>query len=86
MHTVSTVGTTKRQSRPRARYSVERIEADMSDRKWNDSDLARAAGVSVMTISRFMRGETQTKKVAGKIADAFGYSIRRYFSHVETAA
>lgn len=71
--------------RPRARYNVERIEADMADRKWNDADLARAAGVSEMTISRFMRGETQTKKVAGKIADAFGFSVKRYFSHVEAA-
>lgn len=76
------MGTTKR---PRVRFDVERVAADLAKREWNDSDLARAAGLSAMTISRFMRGETQTPKVAGKIARALGYSVRRYFSHVEAA-
>lgn len=75
------MGTTKR----RPRFHLDRIVADMTLREWNNQDLARAAGVSAMTITRFLRGEKQTSKVAGKIARALGYSVRRYFSHVEAA-
>jgi len=60
--------------------------ADMALRGWNNTDLATAAGVSVMTVSRFLRGEAQTPKTAERLAEALGYSIRRYFSHVEAVA
>jgi hypothetical protein len=31
-----------------------------------------------MTVIRFLRGETQTGKTARKLAEALGYSSRRY--------
>lgn len=82
MEDVPVMGTTTRQ---RVRFSAERVLADMAIKGWNSTDLARAAGVSAMTISRFLRGEAQTPKIAGRIARALGYSVRRYFSHVEAA-
>lgn len=72
--------------RPRARYSVERIVADMTLRGWNQSDLARAADLAQPTVWRFLRGECQTAKTAERIARALGYSVKRYFSHVEAVA
>jgi transcriptional regulator with XRE-family HTH domain len=55
----------------------------MALRRWNTAALARNAGISYKTADRFLRGEIQTPKTAGCIADALGYSVRRYFSHVE---
>lgn len=72
-------------SRPRPRYSVDRIVADMALRGWNNSDLARAAGVSSMTIGRFLSGQHQTPGTAARIAQALDRPLRRYFSHVEAA-
>lgn len=72
--------------RQRARYNVERIVEDMALRGWNNSDLARNAKVSPMTVTRFLRGEAQTAKTADRIARAFGHTIRRYFSHIEAVA
>lgn len=57
----------------------------MALRGWNNGDLARAASVSDMTITRFLRSETQTAKTAERIAHALGYSIRRYFVGVKAA-
>ncbi len=71
--------------RTKPRFNVERIAADIALRGWNQSDLARAAGRGVGTIHRFMTGDTQTSKVAADIAKALGYTVRRYFSHVEAA-
>ena len=72
-------------SRPRPTWNVERIAADMVARRWNALDLARASGVTAKTILRFLDGSTQTTKTAGKIADAFGFNIRRYCSRIEAA-
>jgi transcriptional regulator with XRE-family HTH domain len=58
----------------------------MALRGWNNADLANAAGLSAMTVSRFLRAEAQTPKTAERIAQALGYSVRRYFSHVEAVA
>lgn len=58
----------------------------MTLRGWNNSDLARTAGVSDMTVTRFLRGESQTPKTAARLASALGYSVRRYFAGVEAAA
>jgi len=58
----------------------------MTVRGWNDSDLARSAGVSSPTVTRFRRGEYQTARTAEKFARALGYSPRRYFSHIEEVA
>ncbi len=69
----------------RAVFNIERLVADMTVRGWNDSDLARAAGVSSPTVTRFKRGDYQTARTAERFAKALGYSPRRYFSHVEAA-
>lgn len=72
--------------KPRARYDVERVVGDMALKGWMGVDLARAAGLSSMTITRFLRGEAQTARTAERIARALGYSVRRYLSHVEAVA
>jgi transcriptional regulator with XRE-family HTH domain len=71
---------------PRPRFDVARLIADMTVRGWNNSDLARAADVSAMTVSRFLRGEAQTAKVAERLARALGYTVRRYLSKAEAVA
>ena len=76
----------KRRTRlPRAKFDSARIVGDMALRGWNHSDMARATGFAVTTITTFLRGRSQTPKVATAIAQALGYSVRRYFSHVEAA-
>jgi len=60
------------------RYDVPKILRDMALKGWQATDLARAASVSDMTVSRFLNGGTQTAKTAQKIANALGYQIRRY--------
>jgi DNA-binding LacI/PurR family transcriptional regulator len=50
----------------------------MAEHGWMPKDLARAAKVSEMTVSRFLRKDRQTAKTAKKLADALGYSPRRY--------
>lgn len=74
------------ETRPKARFNVERIVADMTLRGWNNADLARAASLSAMTVTRFMRGEVQTAKTADRIARALGHHVKRYFSHVQAVA
>lgn len=39
-----------------------------------------------MSVSRFLRGTAQTHVMADRLARALGYSVRRYFSHMEKAA
>ncbi len=68
----------------KARYQGNKVLADLGLRGWNSSDLARATGLSFPTISRFLHGHVQTPKTAERIARALGYSVRRYFSHVES--
>lgn len=50
----------------------------MTLRGWNNSDLARAADVSAMAVTRFLSGEHRTAPMAKKLADALGHSVRRY--------
>ncbi len=69
----------------RTRFNPRRIRSDMDLRGWNSTRLALAAGVSMPTISRFLNGQVQTAKTAGKIAEALGYPIKRYYSQVEAA-
>ena len=73
------------QKRPRPKFNVQRMVADMALRGWNSTDLARAAAVTPMTVSRFLRQEAQTAKTCERLAHALGFSVRRYFSHVEVA-
>lgn len=63
---------------PRARYDVQALADDMAAKGWLAMDLAREAGVSHMTVGRFLRGDHQTARAAKKLAKALGYSVRRY--------
>ena len=65
-------------TRPRVRFDVSKIALDMAAKGWENKDLAAAADVSEMTISRFLRGDTQTVKTARRIALALGRSPRYY--------
>lgn len=71
---------------PRPCWNVERIVTDMALRGWNTSTLAREAGIAHKTVDRFLTGRVQTTKTAAAIANAFGYSVKRYLSHVEAVA
>lgn len=66
------------QDRPRPQWNVERIARDMALRGWSSKDLAKAADISVMRVSRFLNGRHQTSKTAKQIALALGYTTRRY--------
>jgi len=70
---------------PRAKFNGARVAGDMAVRGWNQTDLARVAGVNPMTITRFLRGDVQSPRTAAKIAQALGYSVRRYFLGVQAA-
>jgi len=62
----------------RLQYDVAKMLRDMALKGWQPTDLARAADVSDMTVSRFLRGGTQTARTAHKLATALGYQVRRY--------
>lgn len=59
-------------------YDVARLRDDMAGKGWLPVDLARKAKVSHMTVSRFLSGERQTARMAKRLAEALGYSVRRY--------
>lgn len=61
-------------------YDVDRLVEDMALRGWPAAEVARRAGVSDMTVLRFLRGECQTTKTAVKVAKAMGYPVRRYLT------
>src|SRR6266536_1136890 len=63
---------------PRARFDVGLIVNDMVPKGWNKTELARAARVSNMTVTRFLTGERQTNRTADRIAKALGYAPDRY--------
>lgn len=60
-------------------YNVQKIREDMAVKGWLNTDLARQAGVSDMVVSRFLRGERQTARMANRLARALGFSPKRYF-------
>ena len=59
-------------------FDVELMVSDMVAKGWQQTGLARRADVSAMTVARFFRTEHQTNRTAKKLADALGYSLRRY--------
>jgi len=59
-------------------YDVDKLRWDMAERGWMNTDLARAAGVSDMTVTRFFSGERRTPRTADKLARALGKTARRY--------
>jgi len=72
--------------KPQPRYNVERMVADMALKGWIATDLARAANLSNITVSRFLRCERQNARTAERLARALGYSPRRYLMGVGAAA
>ncbi len=62
------------------RFNVALFEDDMANCGWSQKDLAAAAQVSAMTVSRFFRADDpiQTNKTAAKLAKALGRPVRRY--------
>lgn len=73
-------------AKPRVRYNVTRLAEDMAERGWMPKDIARVADVSDKQVQRFLRGEVQTAKTAKKLADALGYSPRRYVIRSQESA
>ena len=73
-----TMSNTNRVAATPIEFDAQRMAEDMALKGWNKLDLANAAGVSDMTVIRFLRGESQTAPTAKKLARALGYSVRRY--------
>lgn len=61
-----------------AAYNVGLMRDDMVMKGWLAIDLARAAKVSHMAVSRFLSGERRTPRMAKRLAKALGKSISRY--------
>lgn len=60
------------------RYKVELLRNDMTLKGWVATDLARAANVSDMTVHRFFKSGQVTARTVKKLADALGFTVRRY--------
>lgn len=60
------------------RFNAALLAEDIALRGWLPIDLARKADVSDMTVYRFLSGERQTARTAKKLAEAAGYSVKRY--------
>lgn len=58
-------------------FDVHKLQLDVAERGWVPADLADKSGLSRPTISRVMRGEG-TARTWATIAEAMGYSVRRY--------
>jgi transcriptional regulator with XRE-family HTH domain len=71
---------------PKVTYNLQLMAEDMALKGWSKLDLALAAGVSDMSVIRFLRGEQQTAKTCKKLATALGRSVRRYLISMATEA
>jgi hypothetical protein len=60
------------------KWNAALMSDDMEELGWLKTDLARAAELSDMTVSRFFRGKQQNARTAKKLADALGKPVRRY--------
>ncbi len=67
-------------------YDVPLMKDDLAIKGWMQIDLARRAGVSHMTVHRFLSGERQTARTVKRLATALGYSVRRYLISSRSAA
>lgn len=63
---------------PAVTYDVALMVEDMTAKGYMRKDLADAAGVSPMAVTRFLSGARQTPRMAKKLATALGRSVRRY--------
>lgn len=59
-------------------YDIARMAADAAEKGWNKAMWAEAAGLLPITVSRFLRGLSQTPQNAKALADALGYPVARY--------
>ena len=66
----------------RATYDINRLADDMAAKGWLAADLARKAGVSKMTVSRVLNSDSQSARTMAKLAEALGYTVRRYLRRV----
>lgn len=74
-------------NRPKAvTYDTQRMEQDMAARGWLPTDLARAARLSDMTVGRFLNGVHQSERTGKTLAEALGFSVRRYLRPVRRTA
>lgn len=61
-----------------SQFDIERLTADLAAKGWQPADLADRAGVARSTVSRFLSGEFQTNRMAKRLAETLGYSVKRY--------
>lgn len=59
-------------------YDVARLAEDIAAKGWQPVDLARRVGVHPSTITRFLRGEHQTPRMAKRLSRALGRSADHY--------
>lgn len=71
---------------PTPTYDIAQLRDDIAGKGWLPIDLARRAGVSHMTVSRFLSGERQTARTAKKLAVALGHSVKRYLISAKAVA
>lgn len=74
-----------RHARHTVTYDITKLAEDMANHGWDQTDLAREAGVSVATVSRFFSGEYRTNPTAKRLAIALGYAVRRYIVRSQDA-
>jgi len=60
------------------RFNAQLMAEDLAMKGWTKAEFAERAGVTDMTVIRFLRGERQTAITAKKLAKALGYTSRRY--------
>lgn len=61
-----------------ARFNVAILKHDIAARGWVASDLAKAAKVSDMTVSRALRGKVTNPKTWDRFARVMGVPVSRY--------
>lgn len=62
----------------RIEWDVDKLATDMARRGWIGRDLARAAGVHEMTVSRALRHGSVSARAWARLAGAMGYTVGRY--------
>ena len=59
-------------------FDVDQVRIDVALKGMNQSDLAKRARLSRMTISRFLSGQNKSPSTAKKVARALGQTVKRY--------
>lgn len=59
-------------------FDADRMRQDIAAKGWQPADLADRAGVARSSVGRFLSGEFQTARMAKRLAETLGYSVRRY--------